>query len=238
MDAGADCGDAPLVLAFDTAASSCSVALARGAALIGYERREMRHGHAEALLPMIERVAVAAGLAPSALDIVAVSRGPGGFTGIRAGLAAAQGVALSASARLVGVTSFAAVAAHVPRRAETLCLVALDSRRDDLYVQLFDGAGGVLGEAAAVLPAMLPAFVAAAAGAAPLLLAGDAAAAAAAALDGRAKVEIAADSAPDALGVLTAARALPAGQGAAPRALYLRPPDVSFPKAPRPPGAA
>src|ERR1700733_4739814 len=93
---------APLVLAFDTAASACSVAVGRGQTMLARERRDMRHGHAEALLPMIDRVMAAAGLGPRDIDAVAVSVGPGGFTGIRAGLAAAQGLAMATHARLIG----------------------------------------------------------------------------------------------------------------------------------------
>ena len=88
---------------------------------------------------MIERVMQEAGLAPAQLDAVAAAIGPGGFTGIRVGLAAAHGIALAVGGRLVGISSFAAVAARMadlgPGAYESL-LVALDSRRADLYVQL------------------------------------------------------------------------------------------------------
>jgi tRNA threonylcarbamoyladenosine biosynthesis protein TsaB len=219
---------APVILAFDTAASACSVAVGRSDAMLAHERREMRHGHAEALLPMIDRVMSVAGLTPAAIEIVAVSVGPGGFTGIRAGLAAAQGLALASGARLIGVTSFAAVAARLPRGDEPR-LVALDSRREDLYVQIFSGGGSaLLGEPAAVPPAELAAFVAATVGNAALCIAGDAADNAAAALAGRGSLTVIAGSVPDALGVLAATTD---GKFAGPaRPLYLRPPDVSFPK--------
>ena len=62
---------------------------------------------------MIERVMAEAGLAPPQLEFVAAAIGPGGFTGIRVGLAAAHGIALAAGARLIGVTSFAAVDARI-----------------------------------------------------------------------------------------------------------------------------
>jgi tRNA threonylcarbamoyladenosine biosynthesis protein TsaB len=222
----------PLVLAFDTAASACSVALGRGATIIARERREMRHGHAEALLPMIDRVTAAAELDRREIEIVAVSTGPGGFTGIRAGLAAAHGLALAARARLVGVTSFAAVAALIAK-SDAAVLVALDSRREDLYVQLFDGGGDPRGEPQALLPAALDRFVGEALGRAPVQIAGDAAAAAAAALVSREGVSTIAGSTPDAGGVLAAAAGRIAGPDSRPRPLYLRPPDVSVPKSNR-----
>jgi len=218
---------APVVLAFDTAASACSVAVGIGDAMLAHERREMRHGHAEALLPMIDRVMEAGGLTPVAIGTVAVSVGPGGFTGIRAGLAAAQGLALASGARLVGVTSFAAVTALIPRGDQPI-LVALDSRREDLYVQLFSGDGTPLGEPVAVPPAELASLVAAAIGDAALRVAGDVADNAAASLMDRDVVAVVAGSAPDALGVLAAATDRKFAGPARP--LYLRPPDVSLPK--------
>jgi len=223
---------AAVVLAFDTAASACSVAVGRGDAVLAYERRDMRHGHAESLLPMIDRAMAAAGLAPGAIDIVAVSVGPGGFTGIRAGLAAAQGLTLAARARLVGISSFAAVMALVPR-GDANVLVALDSRREDLYVQIFMASGDPYAAPAAVLPAELDRFVAAAIGDGPLRVAGDATGAAVGALGDRKAVDCVTGSAPDALGVLAAAHMRRDATETTARPLYLRAPDVSFPKARR-----
>jgi tRNA threonylcarbamoyladenosine biosynthesis protein TsaB len=226
---------ASTLLAIDTAGSLCSAAVACDGTVLAAERRVMRHGHGEALLPMIERVMAGARLLPPQLDAVAVSVGPGGFTGIRVGLAAARGIALAIRARLVGVSSFEAVAARVAAargdRGETL-LVALDSRRADLYVQLFAPDAAVpLAAPQALLPDRLADVVTSLAASAPLLIAGDAAAAASAALGGRACCTIAADSAPDAEGVAAAAlRQLRCAAPAAPvRPLYLRSPDVTQP---------
>jgi tRNA threonylcarbamoyladenosine biosynthesis protein TsaB len=176
----------------------------------------------------------------AALDGVAVAVGPGGFTGIRVGLGAAQGIALALRARLIGVTSFAAVAAVLPA-GPGAALVALDSRREDLYVQLFDRSSGLaLGEPAAVMPAALAEHVGALAADSALLIAGDIAEIAAAALAGRFATEIAAESAPDARGVLGAAlRQIEREPAESPaRPLYLRPPDVTMPKQQTPLAAA
>lgn len=221
---------APVVLAFDTAASACSVALGLGDAMIAHERREMRHGHAEALLPMIDRVMATAALNASAIELVAVSVGPGGFTGIRAGLAAAQGLALATQARIVGVTSFAAVAALASPPGHAL-LVALDSRREEFYAQLFAADGLSRDPPRIVSPGELQKFVEGAIGGAPMSVAGDAAEAAVAALRGRTGVAALPGSAPDAAGVLAAAAACGGNHRVPARPLYLRPADVSVPKA-------
>jgi len=199
----------------------------------------MRHGHAEVLFPMIERVMQEAGLAPAQLDAVAVATGPGGFTGIRVGLAAAHGIALALGARLVGITSFRAVAARVAGIGESECdslLVALDSRRADLYVQLFArGSGSPLAAPQAVLEGGLDDYLAQLIAEIPttrLLVAGDACERAASALAGRIGCIIVGDSAPNAQDVAAAALSeLRSGAMAGPvRPLYLRPPDVTVPK--------
>ncbi|MGE5268411.1 MAG: tRNA (adenosine(37)-N6)-threonylcarbamoyltransferase complex dimerization subunit type 1 TsaB [Thiohalocapsa sp.] len=234
---------APL-LAIETAGSRCSAAVTDGEAVLAAESRLLRHGHAEALLPMIDRVMIAAGLRPAQLAAVAAATGPGGFTGIRVGLAAAHGIALATGARLVGVTSFAAVAAAAAAPggdSEAALLVALDSRRAELYVQLFAPAtmaSRALAEPQALLPEMLADYVAAAhRDAAGVRIAGDAGAVAAAALSGLPhRLSLVADSAPDARGVARAAlRLIAAGAAPAPLPLYLRPPDVTLaPLGPQP----
>jgi tRNA threonylcarbamoyladenosine biosynthesis protein TsaB len=216
---------APVVLAFDTAGSACSVAVGCGDNILAREREEMRHGHAEALLPMIDRAMAAAELSSAQLDVIGVTVGPGGFTGIRAGLAAAHGLALAAKARLVGVSSFAAVAGLIPAGKSPL-LVVLDSRRDDVYVQLFDEQRAPVADPMAMLPEGLADW----AGGGDLIIAGDAAEAALAALGQRPKPEILRNSAPDAAGVLDALRRWPEQADPAGRPLYLRSPDVSLPK--------
>jgi tRNA threonylcarbamoyladenosine biosynthesis protein TsaB len=223
------------LLAIETAGSNCSAAVVRAGSAPVVMRQPLRHGHAEALLPMIERAMAEAGLTAAHLDAVAVAVGPGGFTGIRVGLAAAHGIALASGARIVGVSSFEAVAAAMAAGGDAdsrALLIALDSRRTDLYVQLFGpDQATAIAPPAAVLPERLAEHVATIIGRAPLLIAGDAAGAAAAALgmpDGPAVAQLA----PDALGVAAAARRqLRSDIPAAPaRPFYLRQADVTLPK--------
>ena len=207
------------------------MAVAAGDNLLCVERRITPHGQAEALLPMVERAMGAARLAASTLDLITVTTGPGSFTGIRVGLAAAKGIALGLGVPLLGVTSFeAGAAACEADPIERFLLVALDSRRADLFIPLFDPARHTLGLPAAVLPEALTEIVTAATGSGPLAITGDAAARAAAALDGRDCASQVMDGEPPAVGAVRAALRLwrRGERGGAVRPLYLRPPDVTF----------
>jgi tRNA threonylcarbamoyladenosine biosynthesis protein TsaB len=176
-----------------------------------------------------------AGQVPAALDLVVATVGPGSFTGIRVGLAAARGIALATGARLVGVTSFDAVAIEAAQSnysARRCFLIALESRREDLYVQFFSPHGDPVRAPAAILPFLLGDAVAAGIGTSPVLIAGDAARRAAAALIQRPDTAVLENSAPGAVGALRAGlRLLRLGKAAdGPRPLYLRPPDVTTPE--------
>jgi tRNA threonylcarbamoyladenosine biosynthesis protein TsaB len=214
--------------------------VAAGGEVLALKHAAMMHGQAEALLPMVDEAMREAGLTISAIDFVAVTTGPGSFTGIRVGLAAARGIALAGNFPLIGVSSFEAAAAAA---AETVCagrclLVALESRRADLYVQLFEDSACPLSEPAAVLPEALTAAVDAAAGARSLAIAGEAATRAAVALAGRSGVMLIEKTLPLAVGLSRAAlrRWREGERGGDPRPLYLRSPDVTPAGARRAPG--
>jgi tRNA threonylcarbamoyladenosine biosynthesis protein TsaB len=206
----------------------CSVAVTVGDVITYTERVDSTHGQAERLLPMADRALNRAGLSPAELDLVAVTVGPGSFTGIRVGLAAARGIALATGARLMGVTSFDAVAVTHATRGRFL-LVALESRRENLFVQLFGPQCDPIGEPAAIIPAELGDDVNATVGAMPLLIAGDAAHRAAVLLSSRADTTILNDSPPDAVGALRAALRRPQSgeQINTARPIYLRSPGVT-----------
>ena len=238
-----DAGSPRVALALDSAGLACSVAVSLGEEVVAEERIDTMHGQAEALLPLVDKAMREAGQVPAALDLVVATVGPGSFTGIRAGIAAARGIALATGARLIGVTSFDAVAVRAARSDcwETrFLLIALESRREDLYVQFFDRHGGAIREPAAIMPFLFREAVAATIGANPLLVAGDAAQRAAAALAQRRDTAVLEDSAPGAVGTLRAGlRRLRLGKAAdAPRPLYLRPPDVTLPEIPQKPSRA
>ena len=105
----------------------------------------MKRGHAEALMPLIGRVIAQSGVAFAALDRIAVTTGPGSFTGLRVGLSAARGIALAANKPVVGVTTLTAYAAPVvSQNGEHPVISAIDARHDQVYFQVVSGNGSSL----------------------------------------------------------------------------------------------
>lgn len=232
-----DACEAMRVLGLDTATSGCSAALWDDGAVTVRRREPMARGQAEALVPLAQAALAEAGCAFDALDRIAVTVGPGAFTGLRIALAAARGFALAAGLPVVGVTSFDAVAHGLPEgeRDGRALLVAVDSRRTEPFLQLFHPDLTPFGEPAMLDPAAVPGWLdgllagGAGTGAAPLLVAGDGAAALRPLLEGRADIRFAAGPGmPDAAVVAALGARREVGLPAQP--FYLRPPDVSLPR--------
>lgn len=100
----------------------------------------MERGQAEALVPLMQTVMDDAGVEDyTALDRIAVTMGPGSFTGLRVGLATARAVAVAADRPVIGITTTEALAAAVPpdQRANKRVLAVIDSKRADLFLQWF-----------------------------------------------------------------------------------------------------
>ena len=139
------------VLAIDTALEACSAAVldTERAGIVARESQPMVRGHAEALMPLIARVMERAGVSFAELDRIAVTIGPGSFTGLRVGIAAARGIALAAGKPAVGLTTLAAFAAPFIAADDTLPVVAaIDARHDHVYLQVFGPGGRTLRGAA------------------------------------------------------------------------------------------
>lgn len=219
------------ILAIDCATASCSVAAWSDGEVLAVERAELARGQAEALLPMVERVRAAAGMAFADFDRLAVTVGPGHFTGLRSGLATARGLALATDRPLVGITTLAAIAAGVPmsEREGSIVMVALDSKRAEPYVQAFAPDLTPLADPQARLPDVVAAELASLS--APLVLAGDAAGVLAAALQARGAAVMLSTAAPrpDAVTVAALAAAAPPPT-AAPAPLYIHPPETTAPR--------
>lgn len=132
------------VLAIDTALEACAAAVLDTctAVMTAHELLPMQRGHAEALMPLIKRVMERAGLTFADLDRIAVTTGPGSFTGLRVGIAAARGLGLAAGKPVVGLSTLAAFAAPFIAADDTLPVAAaIDARHSHVYLQVF-GPGG------------------------------------------------------------------------------------------------
>jgi tRNA threonylcarbamoyladenosine biosynthesis protein TsaB len=214
------------VLAIDTALGACAAAVLDTAsgAVTAHESQTMSRGHAEALMPLIARVMERARLDFSELDRIAVTTGPGSFTGLRVGIAAARGLGLAAGKPVVGLTTLAAYAAPLIAANDTLPVAAaIDARHDHLYLQVFGVGGRTL-----VSPRLAPLREAlrAAAGGGPRLV-GNAAEILAKAWPAGAEPpsKIVQSDAPD-IDWVARLGAAAEDTGAPPKPLYLRAPDA------------
>lgn len=142
-----------LVLAIDTALEACSAAVldtAKGE-LRACESQLMARGHAEALMPLIARVMEQAQIPFTALDRIAVTTGPGSFTGLRVGISAARGLALAANKPVVGVTTLSAFAAPLLSEGTTQPIASvIDARHGNVYFQVVAWDGSPLIEPSVV----------------------------------------------------------------------------------------
>ncbi len=214
------------ILALDTCLAACSVAIWHDGRIVAHEWQPMQRGHAEALLPMLERVRARAGLEYAAFDRLAVSIGPGSFAGVRTGLAAARGVCAARSLPLTGVNTLELLAAAI-WEADRLA-IAIDARNDQVYFQAFDGRSAIC-PAALLTLAQAADFIRQSEG--NIRLAGTGAAALAARCGRSVRVSHE-NLLPDAaiLAGLAAHRVAVAGDQVAPQ--YLRAPDARLPATP------
>lgn len=207
-----------IVLAMDTAGPDCSAALydSNSDEILAEVTENIGRGHAERLMAVVDLTLAKAGLALSAVERLAITIGPGSFTGIRVGVAAARGFALSLEVPAIGVSTLAVLAAHKRGEAsDQPVLAVMDAKRGEVYAQSF-GADGTAQSEPTVLPvAEAAAFAADFSGtvtgsAAPLLRGED--------LSGEP------DRFPISIVARLAARAEP--DGGSPSPLYLRGPDA------------
>ncbi|RCW27074.1 N6-L-threonylcarbamoyladenine synthase [Ciceribacter lividus] len=202
-----------IVLAIDTAGVDCSAAVydSDKAAVLGAATETIGRGHAEKLMEKIDAALAAAGLPLEAVERLAVTVGPGSFTGIRVGVAAARGLALALGIPVVGVSTLAVLAAVETDSSPVVA--AVDAKRGEVYAQAFANGNAVtepmLGSIGDVqdLVRRLGAHVT---GSAASLLAGEA-------------VETPPDHFPIAIIARLGAASDPAGK---PKPLYLRGPDA------------
>lgn len=132
------------ILAIDTALGACSACVLEAGATqpVAIEQVGMERGHAEALMPMIERVMGKVEGGFSSLDRVAVTIGPGSYTGLRVGISAARAIAFAAGIPAVGVSTLAATAAPlIGREGGRVIAAALDARHGQVWFQALNAQG-------------------------------------------------------------------------------------------------
>ncbi|MGF1444699.1 MAG: tRNA (adenosine(37)-N6)-threonylcarbamoyltransferase complex dimerization subunit type 1 TsaB [Pikeienuella sp.] len=138
-----------MILGIDTAAGQCAVALVDGGAVRAQRAERMARGHAEALWPMIDFALAEARAGYPDITRISVCTGPGSFTGIRVGVAAARGLALGGGVPALGIDRFDALWAPIDLvgwPAATAVAVALAGPQQTAYLRLYDANCAVLGE--------------------------------------------------------------------------------------------
>ncbi|MEH6719274.1 MAG: tRNA (adenosine(37)-N6)-threonylcarbamoyltransferase complex dimerization subunit type 1 TsaB [Aurantimonas endophytica] len=213
-----------LLLAIDTAFERCSAAVFDGASgrLLASAEPEIGKGHAEQLMAVIADVLERAGVAYGDLARIGVTVGPGSFTGIRVGVAAARGLALALDIPAVGIDTLSALAAPEFGKGRAV-LATLDAKRGEIYAALYDAEGAVVAAPRALAPADLSAMLAGLDADALLGLVGTGSPIAQAALPDRRPELLGSDSRID---MAAFARLAARAAEAPPRPLYLRGADA------------
>ena len=131
------------ILALETSARACSAAVTQDGQILAACCQNSGLTHSRTLMPMVESMLKNADLTLDGMDAVAVAAGPGSFTGIRIGVAAAKGLAFSVDKPAVGVSTLAAMARNAAF-FDGLIVCAMDARRSQIYNALFEVRGGTL----------------------------------------------------------------------------------------------
>jgi tRNA threonylcarbamoyladenosine biosynthesis protein TsaB len=213
------------LLGLDTALNACSVAIVDDGEVLASVTSAGGRGNAERLLPLLEQARLEADLDLAQLDGIAVTIGPGSFTGIRTALATARALGLALKIPVWGITTTETLAAAAAQPGINTVAV-IDAKRDEVYIQCFGADGAActeaqllnIADAAAILPA------------GPVLLVGSGSAVlkAAAGRDDLVIPAIAPDPDPVLVARLAVGRPRP---GVSPSPLYIRPPDAKLPSA-------
>ncbi|MCC6900465.1 MAG: tRNA (adenosine(37)-N6)-threonylcarbamoyltransferase complex dimerization subunit type 1 TsaB [Polyangiaceae bacterium] len=138
------------LLCIETSSRRGSVVLAEGPQLVVRATHAEPNAHAERLRPLLDQVLAEAGWHKTQIDRLGVGMGPGSFTGLRVGIAFAQGIALGLDRPLIGVGSLEAMAAGCPPTLGWPRIALLDARRDEVFVQAFAEGGQALAPAEAL----------------------------------------------------------------------------------------
>jgi tRNA threonylcarbamoyladenosine biosynthesis protein TsaB len=137
-----------MILGIETATAVCAAAVVGGGRVFAESAREEKYIHAERLMSMVDEVLRRSGCSLASLDAIAVSIGPGSFTGLRIGLSVAKGLAYAVEKPLIAVPTLRAIAERAAREngddAPPAILPLLDARKDEVYCQLFERHGSTV----------------------------------------------------------------------------------------------
>ena len=143
------------ILLIETATDACSAAITDGNGIISSYRTSEPKSQASGLAPMIQKVMNEAGLSAKELSAVAVSSGPGSYTGLRVGVSTAKGICFGAGLPLIAVETLEAIACKIlgstDISADTLIIPMIDARRMEVYTALFDSSGHRISDTKAVI---------------------------------------------------------------------------------------
>jgi len=126
-----------LILGIETATTVCSAALIRDSQLVAESKLNIRNVHAAQLFQLIDNMYKAADISARDLDGIAVSNGPGSFTGLRIGVAAVKGIATAIEKPIVTVNTLEALAARAPAEQDTICPL-IKARSGEYYFAIYD----------------------------------------------------------------------------------------------------
>ncbi len=138
------------ILMIETSTECCSVALSEGPRIVAQRIDETPRMQSSMLAPYIVEVLQEAGLTASDLDAVAVSEGPGSYTGLRVGVSTAKGICFGAGIPLIGVDTLQILACQAEMPTDRI-IAFLDARRMEVYAATFDAEGRKLSDTAAVI---------------------------------------------------------------------------------------
>jgi tRNA threonylcarbamoyladenosine biosynthesis protein TsaB len=136
-----------MILQIETATASCSVALARDGHVLAVKQVNERNVHAEVITLFIDELVNKSGLTYQDIDAIAVSRGPGSYTGLRIGVSTAKGLCFALDKPLIGIDTLEAMVYGVINgndyqvTAGTLFCPMIDARRMEVFTAVFDAAG-------------------------------------------------------------------------------------------------
>jgi tRNA threonylcarbamoyladenosine biosynthesis protein TsaB len=130
----------PLILSIETSAKVCSVALRRGETLLASSEILIERSHSKYITILIENLFLHSGEQMSDLDAIAVSKGPGSYTGLRIGVSTAKGLCYALEKPLISVSTLTSMAYETNRFNHTKALLCpmIDARRMEVYTALFD----------------------------------------------------------------------------------------------------